>query len=122
MIIDGKEYTPEDWFIHEAQAYYGMYNKTQKKYVKQWLSKRSEKAIRFLWAECLKTVEAKYKQPPCVADLEKAWKEVREHKVELMPQHRPLLEEGTMPKEEVEKLLRETLGKLAKKALTKKGN
>ena len=109
-------------FMSEVQAYYGPYSPTQKKYVAQWLSKRSDRARGYIFAECLKTVEAKYKQPPCIADLERVYKEVRERKPALMaPPPQPLLEEDAMPKEEVEKLLKETLGKLAKKAARRGG-
>lgn len=105
-------------FINESQDYYGNYNPTQKKYVYQWLKKRSEKALGYIFAECLKTVEAKYRQPPCIADLERCYKEVREHRVELMPPPpQPLLEEQAMPREEALNLLGGLMKKLTEKVV-----
>ena len=102
-------------FIENAEKYYGEYKPAQKHYVYDWLSKHGEKTISHLFGQCLKMVEAKYKQPPCIADLEKAYT-VNRGRPELMPKPQLLLEEDAMPTEEAVKLLRDLMTKLARKA------
>ena len=62
-------------FIAEAQGYFGPYNPTQKKYVRQWLAPKSEKTIAMLFAETLKSVSPIYKTPPGIKELEDAERE-----------------------------------------------
>ena len=64
-----------DQFIAEAQGYFGPYNATQKKYVRQWLAPKSEKTIAMLFAETLKSVSPIYKTPPGIKELEDAERE-----------------------------------------------
>ena len=64
-----------DQFIAETQGYFGPYNPTQKKYVRQWLAAKSERTIAMLFAETLKSVSPIYKTPPGIKELEDAERE-----------------------------------------------
>ena len=105
-------------FITEAQGYFGPYNATQKKYVRQWLAPKSERTIAMLFAETLKSVSPIYKTPPGIKELEDAEREAwRRRGPEL--QAPPMMQIEYMPTDEERKeaaeLLRGLLDKLKEK-------
>jgi hypothetical protein len=67
-----------DQFRKLAEDYYcSDYTDTQRHAVREWLSMRREEEISFIWAEVLKLLSPKYKTPPCITELEEAWKIVK---------------------------------------------
>ena len=105
-------------FITEAQGYFGPYNPTQKKYVRQWLAPKSGNTIAMLFAETLKTVSPIYKTPPGVKELEDADRNVSRR---LSPELKapPVMQIEYLPTEEERReaanLLRGILDKLKEK-------
>jgi len=77
-------------FISKAEAYYGRYNTEQMLTVRLWLSGKSEKATELIYSEVLKSLSPVYKTPPCVKELEDAWKIIkRDRWTELQPKALP---------------------------------
>lgn len=107
-----------DQFFSEVQGYYGPYNPSQRKYVRQWLAGRSGNTIALLFAETLKAVSPIYKTPPGVKELEDADKAVwKRQSPELQAPPRLQIEYQPTEEERAEaaKILRGILGKLIEK-------
>ena len=58
--------------------------------VRQWLSKKSDVQMDFIYAEVLKTLSAVYKTPPGIKELEDAFRKVKKERWdEIYPQVLP---------------------------------
>lgn len=111
--------TPQ--FIAEIGGVFSPYNQTQRKYVQQFLSKRSEKAISIIFSEVLKSFSPTSTNPrPGISELTAAWEEIKAHRMhELMP--KPLmLEESDIDPEEAKRMFRELNYKIATMAKEKR--
>lgn len=64
-------------FITRAQGYYGRYTEEQKRTVIGWLKAQNQDAIKYIYAEVLKILSPIYKTPPCITELEEAYKVVK---------------------------------------------
>ncbi len=80
-----------DEFITQSEGYYcSRYNPYQLEVVRQWLSKKSEVQIGFIYAEVLKILSPVYKTPPGIKELEDAFRKVKKERWdEIYPQVLP---------------------------------
>jgi hypothetical protein len=105
-------------FIAKAQGYYCNYTPVQKEAVVSWLNGKSEKEIAYIYAEVLKLLSPTLRMPPCITELETAYKKIKVERwseiyPKALPEYIPVSEKAS-PEAMAE------IGKLLKKTADKK--